>query len=59
MDHNTHNHDEIHLPPPSVAPIIVAGGVTFTLVGLLNLPLFIVGIIMLFIGLAMWAFNRG
>jgi hypothetical protein len=59
MEHDTHDHQEIHLPPPSVAPIIVAGGVTFTLVGLLNFPMFIAGILMLFIGLAMWAFNRG
>jgi hypothetical protein len=33
--------------------------VTLVLVGLLNLPMFIVGVITLLIGLVMWAFNRG
>ncbi len=60
MDQDAHEHEEIHLPPPSIAPLIVAAGITFTAVGgMLSLPLFVVGVIGLIIGLVMWVFNRG
>lgn len=61
MEHDTYDHhDEIHLPGPSIAPIIVAGGTTLTAVGLISsFPMMIVGVIMLLIGLAIWAFVRG
>jgi hypothetical protein len=61
VEHDTHDHhDEIHLPGPSIAPIIVAGGITLTAVGLINnLPMLIIGVVMLLIGLAIWAFVRG
>jgi hypothetical protein len=60
MDHNAHDHDEIHLPNPSIAPIIVALGTTLTAVGLItNLPMMVIGIVTLIIGLAIWAFVRG
>jgi hypothetical protein len=58
MDHHAADQEEIHLPPPSIAPIIVAGGITLTLVGVLNLSLFIVGLITLAIGIAIWTFSR-
>lgn len=58
MDDNAHEHEEIHLPSPSIAPLIVAGGITFTAVGLLWLPLFIVGVLMLVTGIALWVFTR-
>lgn len=58
MEHEPTEHEEIHLPPPSIAPIIVAGGITLAAVGLINLPLFVVGAVMLVIGLALWAFTR-
>jgi hypothetical protein len=59
MDQNAHEHEEIHLPPPSIAPLIVATGITLTAVGLLVPPLLIVGALVLVIGLAMWVFSRG
>ncbi len=59
MEQPSSEHEEIHLPPPSIAPIMVAGGITFTLVGLLNLSLFFVGLALLAIGVALWAFSRG
>lgn len=61
MEQETHDHhDEIHLPGPSIAPIVVAGGTTLVGVGLItNLPMLIVGVTMLLIGLALWAFIRG
>ena len=52
MDHNSH--DEIHLPDPSIAPLIVAAGMTFALVGLLELGLLILGVVLLMIGIALW-----
>ena len=60
MEQNAHDHEEIHLPSPSIAPIIVALGTTLTTVGLIdNLPMMVIGIITLVIGLAIWAFVRG
>lgn len=59
MDQNMPEHEEIHLPPPSIAPLIVATGIALTAVGLLVPPLLIVGALVLVIGLAMWVFGRG
>jgi hypothetical protein len=59
MEDQAPDHEEIHLPSPSVAPIIVAGGITFTVVGVLNPSLFVVGLVMLAVGIAIWAFSRG
>lgn len=56
MEHD--NHEEIHLPSPSIAPIVVAAGITFALVGLLSLPILIVGAVMTLTGIALWVFSR-
>ncbi len=50
------SHEEIHLPGPSAAPIIVAAGMTLSLLGLLNALFLIVGIVTLVVGIAFWAF---
>lgn len=50
------SHEEIHLPGPSAAPIIVAAGMTLSLLGLLNALFLIVGIVTLAVGVALWAF---
>jgi hypothetical protein len=57
MTDNTHNHDEIHLPAPSAAPIILAAGMTMTAIGLVSPAFLIVGIILLAVGVGMWAFG--
>ena len=57
-EHNTAEHEEIHLPPPSFAPIIVAAGATLTLTGLLSPTLLIIGVVVLFGGIGTWAFGR-
>lgn len=53
----TEQHDKIHMPPPSAAPIIVSAGATFLLVGLVNRGLLIVGLILLAAGAGIWAFG--
>lgn len=55
MSHDSH--DEIHMPPPSFAPIVVAAGMTLTLMGLLNTLLLIIGAVILAVGVGMWAFT--
>ncbi len=57
MEHHSTDHEGFHLPSPSIAPIIVAGGITFVLVGLLNVTLFIIGAVLLVLGIALWAFG--
>lgn len=52
-----HPHEEIHLPPPSFAPIIVAAGVTLALTGLLSPVLLIAGVGLLAAGIGIWAFG--
>ncbi len=46
-----HSHSEIHLPPPSWGPIVVALGVTLLASGLVFAPIAIVGIVVLLIGI--------
>ena len=58
MENNTHHHsEEIHLPSPSIAPIIVAMGMTFGLVGLLSPSFLIAGGSILAVGIGIWAFT--
>jgi hypothetical protein len=46
---------EIHLPPPSFSPIVIAIGVTFACFGLLSTPILIgLGGVIVLIGLATW-----
>lgn len=50
--------EEIHLPPPTVAPAIIGLGVTFLSFGILfGLPLVIVGALLMTLGLAIWLIN--
>jgi len=51
------NHDEIHMPSPSAAPIVVAAGMTLVLTGLIVTGLLIIGAILLAVGVGMWAFG--
>ena len=55
MTHNTHE-DEIHLPSPSMAPLLVAGGVALSLLGLLSPIMLFGGIMILAVGIGMWLF---
>jgi hypothetical protein len=49
-------HDQpIHMPPPSLSPVIIAIGVTFISFGILwSLILIGIGIVLLLVGLATW-----
>lgn len=49
---------EIHLPEPSIAPLIVAAGMTLTLSGILSPVLLFLGILLLAAGVGMWAFGK-
>jgi len=53
-----HDHDEIHMPPNSWAPLWVAVGVTITMGGLAvvhELPfIFAIGLLVLASGIAAW-----
>jgi hypothetical protein len=52
-----HDEDEteIHLPPPSFSPIVIAIGVTIACFGLLSTPILIgLGGVIVLIGLATW-----
>ena len=54
MEQHHDTHDEIHMPATSIAPLLVAAGMTFTLVGILSTPLLVLGVILLLGGIAMW-----
>jgi hypothetical protein len=49
-------HDQpIHMPPPSLSPVVIAIGVTFISFGILwSLILIGIGIVLLLVGLATW-----
>ncbi|HEY8757129.1 MAG TPA: hypothetical protein VIN74_01400 [Candidatus Limnocylindria bacterium] len=49
-------HDQpIHMPPPSLSPVIIAIGVTFISFGILwSVILVGIGIVLLLVGLATW-----
>jgi hypothetical protein len=57
MEEHSGSHDEIHLPSPSIAPLVVAAGLALTLVGLLTLPLLVIGVVTLVAGIAMWVLS--
>lgn len=54
----TEHQEEIHLPAPSAAPILVAAGMTLTLAGLVTPLALIVGLMLLAAGIGIWAFGR-
>jgi hypothetical protein len=58
MEDHSHAHDEIHMPAPSAAPIILSAGMTLTMVGLLSTPLLVVGIILTLIGAGLWVLTQ-
>jgi hypothetical protein len=58
MEDHSHSHDEIHMPAPSIAPLLLSAGMTLTLVGLLSTPLLIVGIILTIIGAGLWVLTQ-
>jgi hypothetical protein len=49
-------HDQpIHMPPPSLSPVIIAIGVTFISFGILwSIILVGIGVVLLLVGLATW-----
>ncbi|HSW94818.1 MAG TPA: hypothetical protein VLI88_01530 [Patescibacteria group bacterium] len=49
-------HDQpIHMPPPSLSPVVIAIGVTFISFGILwSLILIGIGVVLLLVGLATW-----
>lgn len=49
------SHEAIHLPPPSIWPVVLAVGISALLLGLvLNLALLIVGVLITVASLALW-----
>ncbi|GAC1481395.1 MAG: hypothetical protein PVSMB9_06670 [Candidatus Dormibacteria bacterium] len=51
----TEGHEAIHLPPPSIWPVVLAIGIAALLLGLvLNLALLIVGTLITVASLALW-----
>jgi hypothetical protein len=49
------SHEAIHLPPPSIWPLVLAVGIALLLLGLvLNLALLIVGVLITVGSLALW-----
>lgn len=58
MDEHSHSHDEIHMPAPSIAPLLLAAGMTLTLVGLLSATLLVVGVVLLIAGVGMWVLTQ-
>jgi hypothetical protein len=59
MEQHAGGQDEIHMPAPSIAPLVVAAGMTLTLVGLLATPLLVIGIVTLLTGIGLWVLNPG
>lgn len=54
-EHQPGSHEGIHLPPPSIWPVVLAVGIAVLLLGLvLNLALLIVGVIVFVASLALW-----
>ena len=52
---HTEAHEAIHLPPPSIWPVLVAVGIALVLTGLiLNLVMLIAGAVILVLSIAMW-----
>ena len=49
-------HDQpIHMPPPSLSPVVIAVGVTFISFGILwSIILVGIGVVLLLVGLATW-----
>lgn len=48
-------HEAIHLPPPSIWPVVLAVGISILLLGLvLNVGLLIVGVVITAASLALW-----
>jgi len=49
------SHEAIHLPPPSIWPVVLALGISFLLLGLiLNLALLLVGVLTTAASLGLW-----
>ncbi len=57
MEHDEHA-EQIHLPDPSAAPIVVAAGMTLVLTGLLSPLMLILGLLVLAVGVGMWALGK-
>jgi hypothetical protein len=58
MEEHSHSNDEIHMPAPSIAPLLLAAGMTLTLVGLLSTPLLVIGVILLIAGIGLWVLTQ-
>jgi hypothetical protein len=53
--HPPASHETIHLPPPSIWPVVVAIGIAALLTGLiLNLVIVIAGAVLVVAGVALW-----
>ena len=51
----TEGHEAIHLPPPSIWPVVLAVGIAALLLGMvLNLALLIIGALVTLASLALW-----
>ncbi|HEX2172017.1 MAG TPA: cytochrome c oxidase subunit 4 [Dehalococcoidia bacterium] len=47
--------EPIHLPPPSISPLVLAGGISLLTAGIAVGPVVgVVGLILLIVGLAAW-----
>lgn len=51
-----HHHDEIHMPGPSIAPLLISLGFTLTATGIVYTVMLFIGISILAVGVGIWAF---
>ncbi len=53
-----HDHGEIHLPPPSIRPIIMAFGITILAAGIVtSIWMVLIGLLILVFGLGGWIWD--
>jgi len=56
--HHEHEHDEIHMPPPSIRPITMALGTAIFAAGIvISLWVVLVGLVIFLIGLGGWIWD--
>jgi len=56
--HNEEHHDEIHMPGPSIAPLIIGLGFTLTATGIVYQVNIFIGLSLLALGIGIWAFGK-
>jgi hypothetical protein len=57
-EHSQSQHEEIHMPAPSMAPVVLAAGMALTLIGVLSTALLAIGVILLVAGIGLWVLTQ-